>query len=92
MKPGHVLVKIDFTNAFNTLRRDCILEAIAKQLPELLPFVSSTMDNSTDLQFGEYILQSQEGDQHSDPLGPLYFCHVFKDILQSLQSGLVVGT
>jgi len=93
MKPGRVLVKIDFTNAFNTRpkRRDCILEEIAKQLPEVLPFVSSTMDNSTDLQFGEYILQSQEGAQQGDPLGPLYFCLVFKDILQSLQSELVLG-
>jgi len=50
MKPGHVLVKVDFTNAFNTIRRDYILEEIANHLPELLPFVSSTMDNSSDFQ------------------------------------------
>jgi len=68
MKPGHVLVKIDFTNAFNTIRRDCILEAIANQLSELLPFVLSTMDNSSDLQFGEYILHSKDGAQQGDPL------------------------
>lgn len=91
MKPGHVLAKIDFTNAFNTLRRDCILEAVAKHFPELLPFVSSTVVDSSDLQFGEYILQSQEGAQQGDPLGPLYFCLVFKDILQSLRSELVLG-
>jgi len=84
-------VKIDFTNAFNTIRRDCILEAIANQLPEFLPCVSSTMNNSPDLQFGKYILHSQEGAQQGDPLGPLYFCLIFKDILQSLQSELVLG-
>jgi len=36
-------------------------------------------------------LQSQKGAQQGDPLGPLYFCIVFKDILQSLQSELVFG-
>jgi len=91
IKPGHVLVKIDFTNAFNTRRRDCILEEIVKQLTELLPFVSSTVDNSSDLQFGEFILQSQEGTQQGDTLGPLYLCLVFNDIVQSLQSELVLG-
>jgi len=49
------------------------------------------MDNSSDIQFGEYILHSQEVAQQGDPLGPLYFCLVFKDLLQSLQSELVLG-
>ena len=35
MPDSHVVVKLDFTNAFNTLRRDCLLEAIARDVPEL---------------------------------------------------------
>jgi len=30
MMPGQVFVKIEFKKAFNTLRRDSILEAVAK--------------------------------------------------------------
>jgi len=34
---------------------------------------------------------SEEGAQQGDPLGPLYFCLVFKELLESLQSELVLG-
>ena len=73
------------------LRRDLILEAVAKHFPELLQYASSTMVISTDLQFGEFILRSEEGAQQGDPLGPLYFCLVFKELLDSLCSELVLG-
>jgi len=91
MESGKLLIKIDFRNAFNTLRRDAIFEAVAKHFPELLPFAISTMDNPTFLQFADYLLQSEEGAQQGDPLGPLYFCLVIKELLESLQSELVMG-
>ena len=31
----YIIVKLDFKNAFNTLRRDTMLEAIRRELPEL---------------------------------------------------------
>jgi len=34
---------------------------------------------------------SEDGAQQGDPLGPLYFCLVFKDLRESLQSELVLG-
>ena len=90
MGKGQVFVKIDFRNAFNTLRRDSILEAVAKHFPELLPFATSSMGQS-DLQFGDFTLSSEEGAQQGDPLGPLYFCIVFLELLQSLKSELAFG-
>ena len=33
-----VLVKVDFKNAFNTLRRDCILETVRDKVPEMFNF------------------------------------------------------
>ena len=91
MQQDQLFLKIDFRNAFNTLRRDAILEAIEKHFPELLPYATSTISSSSHLQFGEFILLSEEGAQQGDPLGPLYFCLVFKDLLESLQSELVLG-
>ena len=91
MQQDQLLLKIDFRNAFNTLRRDAILEAIEKRFPELLPYATSTISSSSHLQFGESILLSEEGAQQEDPLGPLFFCLVFKDLLESLQSELVLG-
>ncbi len=91
MPQGHVFVKIDFTNAFNTLRRDVILEAVERHLPELLLYTSASYSGDSDLQFGQFALQSQEGAQQGNPLGPLYFCLAVHDLLSSLQSPIVVG-
>ena len=91
MSSGKLLVKIDFRNAFNTVRRDFVLEAVAKYFPQLLPFATSTMAFSSDLHFGDFVLQSEEGAQQGDPLGPLYFCLVCKELLDSLKSELVLG-
>ena len=91
MEHGQVFMKIDFRNAFNTLRRDCILEAVAKHFPELLPYITSTIGSPSDLQFGDFVIQSKEGAQQGDPLGPLKFCLVFKELLESLKSELVLG-
>jgi len=90
MERGQVFVKIDFRNAFNTLRRDSILEAVAKHFPEFLAYVASTMGGPSDLQFGNFVLQSQEGVQQGDPLGPLEFCLAFKELLESLRSELLL--
>ena len=48
MSSGKLLVKIDFRNAFNTVRRDFVLEAIVKHFPQLLPFAKSTMEFPSD--------------------------------------------
>ena len=39
----HVLVKLDFTNAFNTVRRDLILISTADKTPELYYFVHASL-------------------------------------------------
>ena len=91
MEQGKLLVKIDFRNAFNTVRRDAILEAVAKHFPELLPFAQSTMGSPTDLQFADFVLLSEEGAQQGDPLGPLYFCLVIMGLVESLESELTLS-
>jgi len=63
MEDCKVFVKLDFKNAFNTLRRDSILEAVSKYFPELLPFASSSIGCASDLQFGEFNVTSNEGAQ-----------------------------
>ena len=49
---------------FNTLRRDVILEAVERHIPELLPYASASYSGDSDLQFGEFLAaRSQEGAQ-----------------------------
>jgi hypothetical protein len=88
---GKLFIKVDFRNAFNTVRRDSILQAVAKHFPELLPFASSSVSRPSVLQFASFALLSEEGAQQGDPLSPLYFCLVIKELLDSMMSELVLA-
>ena len=39
---GHAIVKLDLTNAFNSIRRDLLLDTLAKNMPELYRFTLAT--------------------------------------------------
>ena len=86
MSSGQVMVKLDFKNAFNCLRRDKILQAVRSTCPELFHFVYSAYSTPSSLFCGEYIIQSEEGVQQGDPLGPLLFCLTIHPIISRLQS------
>jgi len=58
---SQALIKLNFYNAFNTLRHNCLLEAVANSIPELLPYVCSSYESSSTLRFDNFILDSAEG-------------------------------
>ena len=82
----HVMVKLDYTNAFNTVRRDKMLMAVLKNTPGIYPFVHSVYSQSTNLYFGHCVIPSSEGVQQGDPLGPLLFCLSILDMISRLTS------
>jgi hypothetical protein len=80
------LLKVDFSNAFNTIRRDKILEATKAHIPVLLPFAHSVYSSpSTFLWEGELLLSS-EGIQQGDPLDPMLFCIAIHSLVSNLES------
>ena len=86
-----MLVKLDFANAFNSVRRDAVLEAVALHVPELLAYTTSAYGAASILQFGDEQIISQEGIQQGDPLGPLLFSLALNGPLQDLDSEFVSG-
>jgi Reverse transcriptase (RNA-dependent DNA polymerase) len=88
---GAVLVKLDFTNAFNSLSRTGILAAVSEHIPELYSYCHLSYSTPSCLKYGDYSLQSESGLQQGDPLGPLLFCLPIQSILSSLQSSLRIG-
>ena len=68
--PGKFMIKLDFSNAFNTLRRDAMLEAIHKEVPEIFNFCLLAYEDSSVLCFQGHQVASDEGNQQGDPLGP----------------------
>jgi hypothetical protein len=91
MPDSFMVAKLDFTNAFNSLRRDSMLEAVAVHVPEILQFCHSSYAQPTRLLYGNHVISSEEGVQQGDPLGPLLFCLSIQPILGSLSSKLRIG-
>ena len=92
MPSNHVLLKVDFRNAFNSVRRDKILEAVKSSIPELFLFISSAYSVPSYLVCGDSIILSEESVQQGDPLGPLLFCLTLHPLLSQLQSELKIST
>ena len=67
----HVLVKLDFTNAFNRLHRRDMLLSVHSRIPELYAFCLSAYSQPSLLFFGPEIVSSEEGPQQGDPIRPL---------------------
>ena len=88
---GKVLVKLDFTNAFNCLHRGDLLRAAHSNLPDLYPYIHASYASPSLLFYGTETILSNEGPQQGDPLGPLLFCNSIHPLLDSLKAELTLG-
>ena len=67
----HVFLKLDFKNAFNSVRRDKMLYAIKEAAPTVFAFVHSTYSSPSLLHYGSTTIPSVEVVQQGDPVGLL---------------------
>ena len=88
MQEHPLLLKLDFKNACNCLRRDRMLAAVRQKVPELFPLIHSAYSVPSSLFVGDTVIQSAEGVQQGDPLGPLLFCLATIGITEHLRSEL----
>ena len=91
MPAGHVMAKLDFANAFNSLHRRDMLLAVRDNLPELYSYSFSAYAHPSLLFYGPHQLMSNDGPQQGDPIGPLLFCNTVQPLLESMHSDLPLG-
>ena len=90
LPPEKAMLKADFRNAFNSIRRDKMLKAVDRHIPQLLPFVHSAYSAPSILFWEDAQVISAEGIQQVDPLGPMLFCLATHELVSSLSSELNV--
>ena len=84
-----IVLKLDFKNAFNSIRRDKVLDKIKEHIPGLYPMIWQSYAGISNLYVGDGdIIGSQEDVQQGDPLGPLLFCLGLTDLVSGCQSEL----
>ena len=81
-----LLLKLDFKNAFNCLRRDKMLDAVSQSIPDLYPFVHLAYERPSSLFCGDSVVPSEEGIQQGNSLGPLLFCLIIHPMVLQLKS------
>jgi len=86
-----VMVKLDYKNAFNTVRRDWLLERVAQHAPSLLPMSCQAYGSESLLLGDGFELKSQTGVQQGDPCGPALFCLAIKDLTDHLSENRTVA-
>ena len=78
-------LKLDFSNAFNTVRREVVLSTLSTNFPSLSRWATWCYRQPTRLQFDEWVVESSCGVQQGDPLGPLLFAAALQPIANDLR-------
>ena len=91
MPDGVVIAKLDFCNAFNTIRRSWVLQAVHSRVPAINKYCCLAYRSPSQLRYGGYMVMSREGVQQGVPLGPLLFCLTIHPVLTSLNSEFKIG-
>ena len=83
----HVLLKLDFKNAFNEVSRQNVLDNVQAHFPALARWTTWCYQHPSSLYFGRRILiPSAAGVQQGDPLGPLLFAAAIQPLAEQLQA------
>ena len=82
-----ILVKIDFSNAFNCVSRQAFLEQCRHHFPGLSRWAEWCYARPSNLYFGPETISSEKGVQQGDPIGPLLFALALQPLLLELDKG-----
>ena len=93
-RPGHAWVQLDIANAFPSVCRRAVLDALAEHAPALLPLAETFLRRPSTFVFvgaegRGTVLQATKGVEQGDVLGPLLFAVAFRKPVAELRERLL---
>jgi len=83
---GWLLLQVDLRNAFSSVARPAILDALDRLSPSMMPWVRQAFQPAP-LLVGREVIWSNRGGQEGDPLGPFLFAAGIQAALDALTQG-----
>ena len=80
--PENLILKMDFKNAFNSLKRDNSF----RKRRQIYNYTLSATSETSHLFFGEKVIQPQEGCQQEDTESPALFSDTIQDLVNQMVS------
>ena len=87
----HVVVKLDFSSAYNNVRTDTVLDTVADKMSELYRFIHASLSGSPKLSYNTCLIESAEASQQEDTLSGLEFCDAVHPTLEESKSRTKLG-
>ena len=93
-RPGHAWVQLDMANAFGSVCRRAVLEAVATHAPAFLPMAETFLRRATSFLFqgtagSGVVLEATKGVEQGDVLGPYFFALAVRGPLATLRNSLL---
>ena len=77
---------MDFKDAFNSLKRDKMLDTVFRKRRQIYNYTHSAYSETSHLFFEDKVIQSQESCQQGDPEGPALFSDNIQDLVNQMVS------
>ena len=80
---GEGLLVLDFSNAFNTIKREAMLPKIKETCPDFYNYAVFCYGTPAKLRGDSFVILSASGTQQGDPCGPLFFSVTVQPVLKA---------